>query len=92
MGKVEDSNPYETQNGNQFSHNDHKLKREVITRYTPGEFIELLVDHVRIPTCRSALRTPRPAKKVIVCPVLSNGRQHDARITVLSSCCEGRHA
>jgi hypothetical protein len=29
-----------------FRTNDHKLKREVVTRYAPGEFIELLADHV----------------------------------------------
>ena len=29
-----------------FRTNDHKLKREVITRYTPREFIERLADHV----------------------------------------------
>jgi hypothetical protein len=29
-----------------FRTNDHKLKKEVITRYTPEEFIQLLADHV----------------------------------------------
>jgi hypothetical protein len=39
-----------TRNGIRFRTNDHKLKREVITSYTPGEFIELLADHVPITT------------------------------------------